>query len=601
MSAGAELRESPTSFKLSRVKLSAKVLQVMSAWNVPCGADLSFEDYLMFFELNENVSEISELDGGWGENSFHHLEQVPYRHEQPADTIPPHTHLHQDSVTGLRCSPRPVLQGLPSEILCDVINYLPIRSILALRQVSKYLNQATRVRSIWVHAYRTSSLVRPPGPFTWQTAQVLESNLIQSARLSLKWPPNLDAKPARSRVIPLTSAEPQLSLLCGRWLLIVQKYTRIMCYDLNKTDNWSARSCSILYESPDRFTEIEYFECESIPAGDRSRADDQNRVAFLVIVENNEVMKSLPTRTLYKVNIAEDTSLALTMVLQTNVQPFHCRLTLGLRHVAVQDIPIQGNWFTTNEGVVLYDSETYQRYKFPNSAPKTVEGHSMFIAQIIISSTHILFHWVYSFLPFSNDSTSNYIQAYTIPPPQASKSASSAGQFLSSAPMTLQLSHEGTIPGLLGKCTLLRDSKIDQLTGTIDILLSESRISFGTICAVSVKLAPGRGSIGSITLNTRIRDVRVGRMNGHMRFAVNPCFNGLTRGVASVYEGRTCHVAAFVLDGEDGENTQTIVDRDMKFFRELELDAQTRIVGFDAYRGRIITQSRCTLTIFDFV
>ncbi|KAH7907336.1 hypothetical protein BJ138DRAFT_511043 [Hygrophoropsis aurantiaca] len=76
-------------------------------------------------------------------------------------------------------------------------------------------------RSVWAHAYRTSSLVRPAGPFAWQTTHMVESNLTQSARLSLNWSPNDDAAPIRSclkNIATRRSAQPVLS----RWLFVIQ-------------------------------------------------------------------------------------------------------------------------------------------------------------------------------------------------------------------------------------------------------------------------------------------------------------------------------------------------------------------------------------------
>ncbi|KAH7907758.1 hypothetical protein BJ138DRAFT_1159333 [Hygrophoropsis aurantiaca] len=502
-----------------------------------------------------------------------------------------------------------MLQDLPTEILCNAITHLPIRDILALRQVSKYLNQVTRVRSIWAHAYHTSSLVRPPGPFTWQTAQILESNLIQSARLSLNWPPNLDAMPIRSHTITLDSIQSQFSLLCGRWLRMDQNSTRIVCYDLDRTENLSAEEpYSILYESPDRSTKVKFFECESIPAGERSGANDQNEVAFLVIVEKNEAVSAPYTRTLYRVDLAEETFPRLTMVLQANLnsQSFHCQVSLGLRHVAVYDVPLGPDHPTVRAEVVLLDLETYQRYNIPESDSQTPEGYSMFIQQIVISSTHMLVIWVNNMSEWRQlpeGSPRNYIQAYITPPPQGSRPAASAGQSLYSAPITLQLSHEGAISceNDLDVCTLLRDSKINQVTDTIDMVLSEIQSRQASIRAIPVKLAPGLQGIGSITLGAHINKAHVKPTNRHKKIEVNPGFNSLTRGMAYIHKETTNRVAAFVLDDEDRENTQTIADRDMKFFRELELDAQTRIVGFDAHRGRLVTQNEYTLTVFDFV
>ncbi|KAH7909924.1 hypothetical protein BJ138DRAFT_167560 [Hygrophoropsis aurantiaca] len=180
-----------------------------------------------------------------------------------------------------------MLQNLPFEILCKIIAHLPTINILTLRQVSKYLNQVTHDRLIWAHAYRTSSLVRPQGPFAWQTAHVLESSLVQSTRLSSNWPPNPNAAPIRSHTTSINELKWHFHILCGRWLLMKAKNTQILWYDLDRTDNSETEeSYSILYKSPDKSIIIEDFHCESTSPGERSGLEDRNSLAFLVMVES---------------------------------------------------------------------------------------------------------------------------------------------------------------------------------------------------------------------------------------------------------------------------------------------------------------------------
>ncbi|KAH7912356.1 hypothetical protein BJ138DRAFT_1148525 [Hygrophoropsis aurantiaca] len=130
-----------------------------------------------------------------------------------------------------------VFEDLPFDVLREIISYLPIRNTLHLRQVSKHLQQITRERSIWSHAYRASSLVRPQGPFPWQTAAALESILVRSARLALNWPPNPDAAPVRSRVINIGEDKFGFQLVYGRWLLVLNDERQsILCFDLDRSE-----------------------------------------------------------------------------------------------------------------------------------------------------------------------------------------------------------------------------------------------------------------------------------------------------------------------------------------------------------------------------
>ncbi|KAH7915100.1 hypothetical protein BJ138DRAFT_200327, partial [Hygrophoropsis aurantiaca] len=494
-----------------------------------------------------------------------------------------------------------------SETLCDIINYLPIGSILALRQVSKYLNQVTHDRPIWAHAYRTSSLVRPPGPFTWQTAQILESNLIQSAQLSLNWAPNPDAKPIRSRTTNLGSHRAPFGLICGRWLVVIKDPVGIVCYDLDRTENLSAEEpYSILCETPDNDTVIRTFKCESVPASERSGTEDRNPLAFLVMAENNDATPNSIRRTLYSVNLSEESPPGLTVVLQTNTESLDCQLTVGLKYVAVYDHAVKPN-------AILLDLETYQQYELPETVPKSDEGHPMFLQHIIISSTHVLVFWVDSHPFFPNSITGSRIEAYITPPPQGSNFAALAGQALCSAPITLHLSHEDTMTAGFGYCSLLRDSKINQLTDTIDIPLAAYSTDSKAIHALRVKLSPRLQGIGSITLDTSVSDPCVLPLMSFWVVRFSSSFNGSTRGIATtsmipLHTGWSMRVAAFVLDDEDKANTRTAVDQDMRFFRELELDCFAEVMGFDANRGRIVTRESdmnspfcATATVFDFI
>ncbi|KAH7909925.1 hypothetical protein BJ138DRAFT_1154133 [Hygrophoropsis aurantiaca] len=175
-----------------------------------------------------------------------------------------------------------------------------------------------------------------------------------------------------------------------------------------------------------------------------------------------------------------------------------------------------------------------------------------------------------------------------------------------SAPMTLQLSHQGTTPvdpstDSGRNLALLRDSKIDQFTGAIGIALTAPLTQGGSVCTMPLYLSPAHQDIGSITFGPCKNDIPIHSLEYSDFFKVDPSFNGRTRGMACFREGAILHVTAFVLDDEDSANTQTAVDHDMQFFRELKLDIRNQIVGFDAYRGRIITHSIGTFTMFDFV
>ncbi|KAH7910488.1 hypothetical protein BJ138DRAFT_1180237 [Hygrophoropsis aurantiaca] len=495
-----------------------------------------------------------------------------------------------------------MLQNLPVELLCKIINNLPIETILLLRRVSKDIKQVTYDRSIWDYAYRTSSLVRPPGPFAWQTAHVIESNLIRSARLSLNWAPNPDAKPLLCRVINSPEGPRGFVTLGGRWLLITSHSdcTRILCYDLDRTEKVTTEDhCSILYECSKEEGEISQLSGEQTFLSERGN-DDSYPVGFIAIVVYNAAL-STRKKALYRVTIARGTSLSLQMVLQTDTAipgPWAI-VTTGPRLVAFYETG------TTPQGVMLVDIETHQHYELPNCASKSAkqlipQGNYEFTTfTIIVSSTHVLLMRQYvGGLSYIYEGT--FIQAYTIPIPQTSGTAS---QVLLSTPVTLELSHQGVTQSDLNVdcngCILLRDSQPDQHTKAIHMsftIFGPHREFISTFRLTLDKALQGVGPISSRSHQDKI----------HLRdswgyLVVMPSLNGSTRGVKCFRTDGTLRLTGFVIDDEDGANTQSAVVQDMQWLRELRFEEYKLL--FDGSYGRVILVSTDdeALKILDFV
>ncbi|KAH7915097.1 hypothetical protein BJ138DRAFT_1122900 [Hygrophoropsis aurantiaca] len=488
-----------------------------------------------------------------------------------------------------------MLQTLPDEILCDIINYLPIRCILLLRQVSRYLDAITHDRSIWAHAYHTSSLVRPPGPFAWQTAHMLESNLIQSARLSLNWPPNNDAKPVRSRVLNI-NWKSRDDLVLGRWLFAFHggpsRPVRIVSYDLDGPDNLTtagdSEPYSILYECHEKGCHLEDMRYVQTLLGERS-GDGNHPAGFLLVAEYNDVL-SLMTRTLYSVILADGMLPTLQFVLHTDT-PSWPALHIGPRLLAILSPSSEP------QGALFVDIETYQCYKLPESPSDGAQGLYDYAKQnIVISSSHVLL-----FRPY-RDLLGSYIQAYAIPSRQGSGSEPLAGQSSLSPPLTLQLTHEGaTMQNLGNQCTILRDSKVDRIANTVDIAVVVT-LGFKVDVAVALRLHPAVYRIGLITVESPKSTISARTTSMHSLLIAH-ALNGSTRSVTYSRRDGIMHVVAMVLDDEDGANSHTTVDHNMRGFQELRLDDNSYIVGFDEYRGRLVVRQLYSdaTTIFDFV
>ncbi|KAH7912493.1 hypothetical protein BJ138DRAFT_1148243 [Hygrophoropsis aurantiaca] len=486
-----------------------------------------------------------------------------------------------------------MLPDLPVEILCTIVNCLPTASILRLRQVSKHLNQITYDRTIWAHAYRTSSLVRREGPFTWQTAKVLEANLIESTKLSLNWAPNPDAKPVQTQVINLDK-HTESELLCGRWLLSRKNSTQISCYDLDQAAEPMAKEpYSIFYECRERDFEITDHSCEHPLLSERS-GDEDHAAAFFLVTEFHAVI-SLLRRTLYKVTLTQGSYPTLHMVFQTDhtaAYPIRSELFVGPRFLAIS---FYGTEYFPRD-TVFVDIVTYQQYHVPESASDTTKDICFFT--IISSSTHVLF--IQGYGPRFGD-TVTHIQAYIIPPLQGTAPAALAS-------MTLELSHELITETDLSSYVLLRDSKLHQPSGAIHITIfaadKGSEEHKFAVYVVFVKLNPIVQGVGSITLETNVNDLNrfMGRELSDVR--LQPSLNGCTRGALVYLDNETSCIAALVVDDENAANTRAAVGY-VQCSRDHEEDVWIYIRAFDGYRGRIITtQEICgenSLIVDDFV
>lgn len=87
--------------------------------------------------------------------------------------------------------------------------------------------------------YHNTSLLRPPGPFPFQSAKYLEHTLVQAAKVAIKWSqPKSD--PVRTRSVE-KGLEGNIvdhpTLLFGRWLIAADS-RGIRCYDLDSPEEW---------------------------------------------------------------------------------------------------------------------------------------------------------------------------------------------------------------------------------------------------------------------------------------------------------------------------------------------------------------------------
>lgn len=119
-------------------------------------------------------------------------------------------------------------------------------------QVSRYLNQVSHNKEVWIAAYRSAKFIRPPGPFFSQSAHDLEDALVPSFRVdrNLRGHGDGDAQGERQaiklREIRYTGVEVSIRLIFGRFLFIAFS-KEVRCYDLNLDVFDSNSGASIIY------------------------------------------------------------------------------------------------------------------------------------------------------------------------------------------------------------------------------------------------------------------------------------------------------------------------------------------------------------------
>ncbi|KAG6331307.1 hypothetical protein ID866_7780 [Astraeus odoratus] len=129
----------------------------------------------------------------------------------------------------MRRTPVASIQDLPQEILLIICVYLHITDLFALSQVSRFFWLLLRDDLLWRNLYRSTRILRPPGPFRQQSTDFLRRALICSAKIGANWPP-VKALPEFRRMVTVPMVDPAeyCHILAGRWLIAAN--ASIACY-----------------------------------------------------------------------------------------------------------------------------------------------------------------------------------------------------------------------------------------------------------------------------------------------------------------------------------------------------------------------------------
>ncbi|KAF8141990.1 hypothetical protein EV363DRAFT_1392389 [Boletus edulis] len=206
------------------------------------------------------------------------------------------------------------LNQLVLEVLHLIFYYIDVPDILRVRRVSRYVNEATRYRNVWVNAYRTAEFPRPPGPFPSQSVHDLENILVTSLRVSQNLQrlcsgrcgtTQSDAQTFKLREIRTTGMQFYVNLIFGRFLLVPFN-EGIRCYELNLEESDPNSGGSIIYRTTGRIVRL--LHCVSaVDVGGR-------RFACAVLNEETQTARRI---LIYFLSVGKQSEMTMDLVYQS--------------------------------------------------------------------------------------------------------------------------------------------------------------------------------------------------------------------------------------------------------------------------------------------
>lgn len=123
-------------------------------------------------------------------------------------------------MTRMQHARRTGIQCMPQEILLMICTFLPLLDLVSLSQVCRVFWLLLKDEHLWKVLYRTTKIVRPPGPLIANhPADCLRRILISSATVEQNWPPTGKPEFKKISTVPLIDPPEYCHLLAGRWLI----------------------------------------------------------------------------------------------------------------------------------------------------------------------------------------------------------------------------------------------------------------------------------------------------------------------------------------------------------------------------------------------
>ncbi|KAF8554427.1 hypothetical protein OG21DRAFT_1497072 [Imleria badia] len=340
---------------------------------------------------------------------------------------------------------------LPVEVIQHIFSFLSPCEIVRLRQVSKKFRDITHSHSLWRKIYANACLLLPPGPFSWQSTRYLERTLVQSELVSKTW----TSQPLRQLSHTLTSWKRESdraitwAVIFGRWCIFLQEKI-IRCHDID-TDTYHS-----LYDGT-------------------AHPGFQFMVATAAGVSGKRVYLLLADRRFQLIKLLEfcvdNDSFSEPEIMDwahVRLQPLDIWPSMDDVHGSTPFLVVRHG---QQQSPVVFDLHKRCLYSLPEPKdPSDLANELQFRPtfpyywhnvsnQLVLTRTHVIAVEMYG---WSFDMHA-LIRAFVVPDSVALLDRTGVGE--------LRLTHEVTIPTALPSFSLLRNSVVDPVTGSVNIRL----------------------------------------------------------------------------------------------------------------------------------
>ncbi|KAF8554425.1 hypothetical protein OG21DRAFT_1095400 [Imleria badia] len=338
--------------------------------------------------------------------------------------------------------------NLPVEMIQHIFSFLTSCEVVRLRQVSKKFRDITHNRALWRVIYANARLLLPRGPFPWQSTQYLERTLLESELISKTW----TSQPLKQLSRTSTSWKLEQgrgilwSMVFGRWCIFLHGET-IKYRDID------TNTYHFLYDG----TAHPGFQ---FTAGAAAGINGKH-VYLLLADRHNQLIKLL------KFCVDNDSFSEPEVMDWTHNGTRRLRVRLW---PSTHDVHNSAPFLVVgqHERPMVLDLLLCCLYSLPEKLPSDLANELQLSptipqlwnnssTQVILTRSHVVAVHVYG---WSSDMHVLF-RAFVVPDLAALLDRNGVGE--------LRLTHEVAIPTALPSFTLLRNSIIDPVTGSVNI------------------------------------------------------------------------------------------------------------------------------------